>query len=145
MLRAGDRWIRDAAPGETITVTVLLRPSKDISEQLLSGNYHPASREEAQQDTAADSQQIAAVRDFAAHHGLTVESADPASRRVVLTGDVEHVQQAFGIEIGQVQDAAGHTFRSYRGSVQLPASLQNAVTAVLGLDQRPVARHAATK
>lgn len=141
-MQPGDVWLQPAAANDTVTVTVLLKTPSDLSDQLLSGQYHPASREAAEQATAANPQDLAAVRQFAQQNGLSVRSEDAASRRVVLAGTVQQMDKAFGVEIGDIRDAAGHTFRAYRGSVQLPPALQNSVTAVLGLDQRPVARHA---
>jgi hypothetical protein len=140
-MRPGDHWVRAAGPDETASVTVLLRPPVGLGEQLLSGQYRSESREAAEQNTAADPKDLAAVRAFARVHGLTVQSEDPASRRIVLAGTVKQMEQAFEVEIGDGKDASGHNFRTYRGALQLPESLQLAVTAVLGLDQRPVARH----
>jgi kumamolisin len=141
-MHAGDRWLEAAADSESIDVTVLLRPSGELAEELLSGRYHAESRQKAEQNVAANPQELSAVRAFAGQHGLHVKSEDAGSGRVVLTGTVQQLQEAFGVEIGEVQDQSGRQFRSYRGEIHLPANLKSVVTAVLGLDQRPVARHA---
>ena len=72
---------------------------------------------------------------------MEILSADPASRTIRLRGTVEKLDRAFGVEIGWVQDPRGDWYLSYRGSITLPQSIAPAVTAVLGLDQRPVAKH----
>lgn len=141
-MRPGDQWVGAVQSNEPVSVTILLKRPAALSEELLSGRYHPGSPDAAAQSRAGDPRDFAAVRGFAKDYGLTVRSEDPASNRVVLEGTVAQMDNAFGIEIGQLRDAAGHEFRSYRGSIQLPPALEGSVTAVLGLDQRPVARRA---
>ncbi len=140
-MRAGDHWLGPSPLDETVSVTILLKPPAGLAEKLLSGQYHPPSREAAEQEMAASAQVLAAIRQFAEQHGLTIRSEDPSSRRVVLEGTVQQMNKAFDVEIGEFKDAAGHTFPSFRGTIQLPPELRDDITAVLGLDRRPVARH----
>jgi hypothetical protein len=50
------------------------------------------------------------------------------------------MSSAFGVSIGSVSDSSGTAHLTYRGSISVPADLKEIVTAVLGLDQRPVAQ-----
>ncbi len=49
------------------------------------------------------------------------------------------MQQAFGVDLGLVSES-GNQYLSHREAISIPQSLSNLVTAVLGLDQRPVAK-----
>jgi kumamolisin len=140
--RQGDRWLHDAPADESTTVTLFLRHSGNIAQQLLSGEYRPLSREDAERSLAATPADLAAVRAFAEKYGLQITQEDPASRRVRLEGTASDMERAFGIKLGIAEDASGHRFRTYRGAITVPGPLRDAVTAVLGLDQRPIARHA---
>ena len=141
--RPGDRWVHDAQPDESVTATIILRSAAgDVGQQLLSGQYRPASREEAEQSLAATPGQLDSIREFAKQYGLTVVHEQPVSRRVRLRGTAAQMEQAFGVKLGVAENQSGHKFQTYQGSITLPASLAGMVTAVLGFDQRPIAHHA---
>jgi kumamolisin len=143
-LRPGDKWLGPADPQQELTVSILLRrpaSAADIGEAILSGTYHPQSREAAEAALAADPNDLAAVETFVRDSGMEILSVDAPSRTIRIRGTVERFDRAFGIEIGWVQDVRGDHYLTYRGSITLPESIAPAVTAVLGLDQRPVARH----
>ncbi len=143
----GDEWIGPADPRQEITVTILLRrpgSAADIGEALLSGTYERQSREATEAALAADPKDIEAVQTFAGHYGLAVVGEDRASRVIRVRGTVPQLEAAFGVKIGLVRDPSGDLYLSYRGAITVPESIALAVTAVLGLDQRPVAkRHGA--
>jgi kumamolisin len=50
------------------------------------------------------------------------------------------MQKAFGVDLGLVAESSGNQYLSHREAISIPQSLSNLVTAVLGLDQRPVAK-----
>ena len=58
---------------------------------------------------------------------------------MVLTGTVENMQKAFGTSLANYEAPTG-AYRGRTGSIMIPANLLNVVTAVLGLDNRPVAK-----
>src|SRR6202453_4795904 len=68
--------------------------------------------------------------------GVTVTSVHAPSRRVKVAGTLGDLSAAFGTTVRMAQ--AGHRYRT--GTLYLPAALAGAVTAVLGLDNRPTAR-----
>ena len=126
------------SPEQQLTATIVLRRrpgSQDIGEQLLSGHFEPISRDEAASTIGADPQDIAAVEAFAQQYDLQLTSADPATRRVKVSGSVRNLEKAFGVELRNYGN-----YVSYRGPLTVPESLSDSIIAVLGLDTRPVAR-----
>lgn len=135
--------IAAADPNQQVVATVVLRrraSAAKLGEELLAGIAEPISREEAAQ-IGADPQDIAAVRDFAAQSGLKVVDENPAARTIRIEGTVQQMDAAFGVKIARFENPEGHQFLSYQGTVSIPASLESVIVAVLGLDQRPAARH----
>jgi kumamolisin len=62
------------------------------------------------------------------------------SRRTIqLTGTAADIQKAFGVTLEQ-KSIDGQEYRVRQGAIHLPASLLDAVEAVLGLDNRPQAQ-----
>jgi subtilase family serine protease len=139
-------WLTAAPPNEELEVTIILRRSEGLSresktgEQLLSGQVPQLSREEAAQATAADPKDMAAVRSFIQEYGLTVVEENAAARTVRVRGTAQQLGKAFGIQL-QLVEAKGHQCLSYEGPISVPKPLAGVISAVLGLDQRPVAEH----
>jgi kumamolisin len=132
-----------ADPNQPIVATVVLRrraSAADLGEKLLAGVAQPISREDAG-EIGADPQDVAAVRDFAVQNGLTVTEENPAARTMRIEGTVEQMDAAFGVKIARFENPNGQQYLSYQGPISIPASLQGIIVAVLGLDQRPAARH----
>ena len=146
-LPQGARWLSPANDDERLEISIILRrpetaaSAQDREADLLSGRYQAPSRAEVEQALAARPEDLQAVRTFATNYGLQVESENANTRTAKLSGTVAQLNQAFGIKLSWVQPTAGSKFLSYQGAISLPATLQN-VEAVLGLDQRPIARHA---
>ncbi|MGH9621611.1 MAG: protease pro-enzyme activation domain-containing protein [Bryobacteraceae bacterium] len=97
----------------------------------------------AEQSTSANPSDAAAVAAFAEQHGLRISHEDLASRRLRIEGAMEQMEAAFGVRLGLASDASGQQYLTYKGSIWIPKPLAGIVTAVLGLDRRPVARHSA--
>ena len=82
---------------------------------------------------------IAAVTAFAAAHALTVAHVDQKRRVIELAGSVADMENAFGTQLDDY--AIGRqSFRGRRGPLLLPTTILPHVEAVLGLDNRPVAK-----
>ncbi|MGA2188462.1 MAG: S53 family peptidase [Steroidobacteraceae bacterium] len=97
------------------------------------------SREEFAEKHGADPADLAAVRKFAAAHGLTAVLENPARRTVVLAGTVEQFSDAFSVQLQQFSHPDG-TYRGRIGTIQIPKELDGVIEAVLGLDNRPQAK-----
>lgn len=100
-------------------------------------NYH--TREEFAVLHGADSTDIASIEAFAHENGLTVSERSAPRRSVVLRGTAGNMQKAFGTSLAHHDTPAG-TFRGRTGPLTIPAHLEGVITAVLGLDNRPVAK-----
>jgi kumamolisin len=129
-----------------ITVTVVLKRKLPIETSVLHQHYSLRPHERPVADHAAFARQygasdeaISAVQAFAVAHGLSVINVDQARRVVELSGPVANMEQAFGTVLHDY--AIGRqAYRGRRGPVQLPVAVLPHVEAVLGLDNRPVAK-----
>ncbi len=79
-----------------------------------------------------------AIRAFARTAGLTVVHEDPARRLVQLSGTVSAMEQAFGTQLHHYE-GNGTVCRARHGALHAPADIVPRLTAILGLDTRPVA------
>ncbi len=131
---------------EPVTATLILRRNTsgdgaDLGQALLSGQLPSGTREAPAGTTAADQSDISAACSFAQHYGLAIQDENPSTRTVRVQGTAQQMDEAFNIKLCHVTDAAGNQYLTYKGAISIPKSLEGIVTAVLGLDQRPVAKH----
>ena len=137
-LHSGNTEKGDLPRDQQLTATILLRRrpgAADTEEQLLSGNFDRVSRNAAAENIGADPRDLEAVESLVQEYGLTVTSVNPAARTIKVTGAVMDFDRAFGIDL-----ASFGNYISYSGPLTVPEPLQDVVVAVLGLDNRPVAR-----
>ena len=143
---AGARWASRAEPDPPVDATIILRRpgESDLASkqerELLSGHFRPMPREQAEQALAADPKDMAAVRSFLKQYGLTIVEENAASRTIRVHGTAQQMDQAFGIQLRQLEDGEQQCL-SYEGSISVPKSLSGIIIAVLGLDRRRIARH----
>ena len=142
----GARSIGPADPAEQLEISVVLRQAsaevlREKVRKLAAGDRSETrvEREDFAGQFGALPEDIAEVSTFAATHGLTVTEADPARRTIVLRGTVAAFNDAFGVDLQRFEHAEG-AYRGRTGPVHLPDALKDAVEAVLGLDNRPIAR-----
>ena len=129
-------------PGdEAVTASVYLKPrsSGELTANATIGDGAPLSRPMLRAVREAEhADDIAAVRRFAADHGLEVSLYDPARRLVQLSGGAAAIEQAFGTELNRYE-GQDQICRAREGTLHLPADMASRVAAVLGLDTRPAA------
>ena len=140
------RSVGPCDPNEPIEVTVMLRRKDEAAFRALMKKIDagqappvPVSREEFAEHFGASKTDIDAVRQFASHHSLTVVRAEAATRSVVLRGTVAQFENAFDVKLERFE----HHNKSYRGrsgQVNVPEEIHPMIKAVLGLDNRPIAR-----
>lgn len=146
---------RPALPGATpastpldtsqqITVTVLLRRRAALPSALVEGPETVSTTQLGEQYGAAEAD-AQLVTQVLGEYGLTVTETHLASRRLKVSGTVAAMQSAFDTTLTAVTsphpDGSGDVSHRYRtGSLKVPAQLSGIITAVLGLDDRPVAR-----
>ncbi|HUN38037.1 MAG TPA: S53 family peptidase [Trebonia sp.] len=130
-------------PQATLTVTLILRRRAEVPGELVTGPQ-TITRDELADRYGASPADVERVRSTLQGLDLTVASVHPGSRRVMATGTVAALSAAFGTTLTEVTsdhlDAGPTTHRYRSGSLSVPAALDGVVMAVLGLDNRPVAR-----
>jgi kumamolisin len=142
-LPSGVQSIGPVNSGEMISVSIILKPMKELDLNQLQGTR--VSPDDYSKMYGADPAAANMVRQFAATYGLTVD--DRASslirKTIVLRGSAATMQQAFGCELKRYKfrDSEGLTqsFRGREGAITIPSNLIGSVEAVLGLDNRPQA------
>lgn len=143
---AGSRAVGPADPGERLQVSVLVRRRGrqafcDRVERLARGDRSEGhlGREEFGRHFGCEPADLAAVKKFAADHGLSVVREHPERRTLILSGTVAQMEAAFSVKLQCFQHASGQ-YRGRHGVIELPAELDGVIEAVLGLDNRPQAK-----
>jgi len=98
-----------------------------------------ATREEVEAALARAPTTSSGSRPSPRQYGLEIVDVREEERSVVLAGPVAAMDRAFGVELDRYQHPAG-TFRGRTGAITVPADIADLVQAVLGLDDRAVAR-----
>jgi kumamolisin len=132
----GAKELGPVSKDEVVRTTVVLR--RRGADPEVSGEHH--SRQEYGVLHGAAPADLDAIERFAHQHGLTVEQRNAAGRSVVLAGTAEAMGQAFGTSLASYELPHGRRFRGRTGPVMIPNELKETVIAVLGLDNRPVAK-----
>lgn len=145
--RTDARLIGPADPSEQLTVTVEVRRSPSappLPDLAVIGAQRPRDRARTDRGAAvasysADVGDLEKVGEFASQYGLTVEESSPARRMARLSGTVDQMNKAFGLQLNTYQYSGG-TYRSREGRVLVPRNLADIVKRVSGLTNRPLAR-----
>lgn len=134
------------AATEPLHVTVVLRPASEGLDDVVRDLTRQRPRERSHLTRAqvaarfgASPADVQLVRRFAGDSGLHVSRVRHEARTVELTGTVEAMSAAFGVELELFRTRDG-VVRSRTGLVHVPGWLAPAVQGVLGLDTRPQAR-----
>ena len=140
----GARTIGPVHDDEPVRVTVVLRRRAELPADVLGGKRR-LSRHELRSAHGADPDEVRRVADALEAAGAQVVERDPGSRRVVAVGPAGALSRFFGTTLTEVESTSPVTgelvhHRQRTGPLTLPAELAGAVTAVLGLDDRPQAR-----
>jgi kumamolisin len=134
------------ASEEPVEVTVILRPRaplpdvEELGRQPLRERRYLSRREFAARH-GADRKDLAAIDEFATSHGLHVRQASAARRSVVLVGPAARMEAAFSTRLSHYRSPHGD-YRGRSGHLHVPAEVEPAIEAVLGLDDRPQAASA---
>lgn len=139
----GAKYVGPVKDEDEVKVTLVLRRHGGNPAIPEAGGFSSKirSREHYGEVHGASPKDIAAVENFAHANGLTVVEHHASSRRLVLAGSAQRMQEAFQVKLGVYEVAhRGFNYRGRQGSVCLPEGLEPVVVAVLGLDNRPVAK-----
>lgn len=139
---AGAQPVGPIPSDERMRVTVILpRRGADPDIAELINSQERISRQQFASRYGASRADIEKVERFAKEFRLSVVESSEAKRRVVLTGTADAMSKAFGAKLERYRiESTGHNFCGRTGALTIPAQLEGVVAAVLGLDQRPVAR-----
>lgn len=142
----GAREIGPANPDEIVEVTIRLRPRSGSKPLIDPSEFTKPvqtrtilSRKQFEQAHGADPQSIARIETFARNHKLKIVETSAARRTVILSGTVQAMNEAFGVQLKEYEHPGGR-YRGRTGQVQLPADLHDIVEGVFGLDNRPQAK-----
>lgn len=122
--------------GETLVADFHVRPREPIAWRPGSA---PVPRELLSTRHRADPNAVEAVGAFVSSFGLEVVAVDEAKRTVTVSGPSERWSQALGVRPVWLSSGSSR-WRSYSGRISLPEALSGMVSAVLGLDESPVAK-----
>jgi kumamolisin len=122
------------AGSEPITISLYLKPTGSAPD---AGAFD--SRAALASDRAVDhAEDIVAITAFANAAGLRVETSDAARRLIRLSGTASAMESAFSTELHRYE-GTGHVCRGRLGALHVPTDVADRITAVLGLDTRPIA------
>ncbi len=138
---AGAAIARPINDTEVVHATLVLRRRSEpgASEAFAGPHAVRHSREEYGVIHGTAPADMSAIEAFAHEFGLTITQLSQARRSVVLSGTAGNMQRAFETKLAYYHSPRG-TYRGRTGPVMIPESLQAMLTAVLGLDNRPVAK-----
>jgi kumamolisin len=141
--RHSEKFVYDVSRAEVMRVTIVLRRAS--AKHKFAAALKPGDRQDRAAYAAshgADADDAAAIEKFAHAYGLTVVERHDASRRLIFSGPASAMEEAFGVKLKLSPNGADPSldYRSFDGPIQLPADIHPSVMAVLGLDNRPIAK-----
>lgn len=140
-LAAEARYLGPHQGNEPVNVTLVMRRRGDRPVPAAWPHRPAGKRADFGAQWGADPADAEKLRSFAQSHGLTETGCELHRRVMHLRGTPQQLQQAFGVQLGSYQMGdAGPTMIGCHDKPALPSDISSSVIAVLGLDQRPVAR-----
>jgi kumamolisin len=138
----GAKQIGDTAAGETLEVSIYLKPAPPPKKPLTM--THGKGRQAADAAIRAFEHQddLRALRQFAADNGLTVTTIVPSRRLMKLKGTASSFASAFKTKL-HIYDDGKRKFLGREDVLMVPDTLLPILRAVLGLDARPAAKQQA--
>jgi kumamolisin len=140
----GAKKLGPAEPNEQLTVSIRVRRRPDAPPLPSANDWKSVpqarfSREEFAARFGASEDDLQRVEEFARSKKLQVVEANIARRTVVVSGTVQQMNSAFGVELAKYDSPRG-TYRGREGPVHLPVDLVDIVEGVFGLDNRRMAQ-----
>jgi len=148
-VRASAQRVGPADPGDVILVSIYVRqkPGSPPWQDINSFTATPRRKRERVPHAelvarySAATEDLALVSKFATDNGLSVVTTDAGRRLVQVSGTADKIAAAFAVELSQYKSPS-ETYRGYEGTISLPEDVATVVEAVLGLDNRRMARRA---
>lgn len=140
-LAAESRYLGPHEDTSPINVTLVMRRKGAHPQAAAWPHAAAVQRKDFDHAYGADARDVDQLRGFASQHGLQETGCDTCRRVMHLRGTPQAMQKAFGVELGRYQlPPSGNTVMGCRQPPVLSGAMSSSVIAVLGLDQRPVAR-----
>ena len=135
----GSTLVGPTDPQQLVEVSVILKRRQELDLGSLGGRH--LNHDEFASRYGADPANVDRIRAFAAEYNLrVVEHGDEVARRTIkLQGTAANLEKAFGTTLNDYESPQGR-YRGRTGALSVPAELTDAVQAVLGLDNRGVAK-----
>jgi kumamolisin len=139
-LKHGAKRLRPADPNQLVKITVVIRGKQELPEP--DPSAAPMSLADLESNYGADPGDLEKVEKALASssYGLKVIGASAGARTVELEGTVAQMNKAFQVDLGEYESPEQGKYRGREGDIRIPAELGGIVEAVLGLDERRVAR-----
>ncbi len=144
----GARRVAAENPSAKLSVTIRVRrrtdaPAMPVHHHADTPTGH-VSREDFAERYGASKADLDLVVSFARANGLEIEETSAPKRTVKVTGTVEQMNHAFGVDLGRYESPT-ETYRGREGTVKMPEDVSHVVEGVFGLDNRRMARRAGTR
>ena len=133
----GAERIGPADPSEQAYATVIVRRKAEPLPITPYGTR--VGRQEYTSAHGASANDFLAVHEFAKEYNLEPRNENAASRSIEVHGTVRNLCRAFGVSLDQAR-INDQIHRVREGPVTIPKELAGKIVAVLGLDNRPVAK-----
>jgi kumamolisin len=131
----------DANDKMEVSIILKRRGSHAISHTSVAHAHQYRDREAFGDAHGAHPGDVKVVEKFASAHHLTVVESHAGSRRVRLSGTASDMKAAFGVDLSHYEvPETGLKYRGRTGPVTVPEDIASVTMAVLGLDNRPVAK-----
>ncbi|MBD8874305.1 S53 family serine peptidase [Rhodanobacter sp. DHB23] len=140
-LPAGARFLGPHTSPDPMTITLVLRRMGPAPTPAAWPQHPRWPRGEFGAHCGAAPADIERIRGHARTQGLVETGCEPHRRVLQFSGSVDALQRAFGVQLGRYQwpGLSGYVVGCDRPPT-LPADVAPTVIAVLGLDNRPVAK-----
>jgi kumamolisin len=139
-VRQGAKRLGPADPKQLVRVTLVVRAKHELPEPNPGAAPMPITQIES--EYGADPQEIEKVASVLSspQFGLKVMGSSAGACTVELEGTVAQMTKAFEVELDEYEAPRQGQYRGRAGDIRIPTELNGIVEAVLGLDERRVAR-----
>ncbi len=124
----------DADAGTEIELSLKLKNEKQLDDAVVAGLR--LSIEQFEVEFGMSEQQESRIVSFAHVFGFSILSIDKISRVVKLKGTLASCKSAFNVTLQNYRDQWGRLFRARSGHIYVPATMQDVIAGVFGLDNR---------
>jgi subtilase family serine protease len=134
-LRADDQVVGPLALSKPmhVVVTLKLRNEQELDQYIAKPGFKPLTSEQFNAKYAPTAEQAQAVADYLTRAGFTNVQIAPNHELVQADGHADTAQAAFNTSFVHVKTHDGRDAYANSSAVQIPASLQGVVGAVLGV------------